>query len=455
MKTQYKVLTGVGAILLIGGVTMFVELGFIKKYAAAAGVSGNKIAIGVVIGFICMVEVAIIASIMVMKLLEKHVKNLTDYSKMLAEGKLDFEVKAPCNDEFSKVYEAFAEIIDNGKENAKVADSIADGNLAVDYLARSSEDIMGNALTKLLDNNNEVLSGISRATGNLSQGAEQVAAASQSLAQGSTEQAAAIEEITVSMKDIERMTADNAEYANSANSIVVETKNSANLGNTRMHEMKTAMNEINASSDKISKIIKVIDDISFQTNILALNAAVEAARAGVHGKGFAVVAEQIRELAGKSADAAAETAEMIDDSIKKVHNGNRLADETECALNEIVNNIDNVADITDKIYNASNQQAVAVAQIDKAIEQVSTVVQNNSATSEECAAAAEELSGQSASLNEMMSCYTLRDVSGTGKSFNKKYAGNKKNDSRIATNTDSGKVDPETIISLDGDFGKY
>ena len=152
-------------------------------------------------------------------------------------------------------------------------------------------------------------------------GSEQVASASQSLAQGSTEQASALEQITASIDEIADRTKVNAAQANDANTLVHEAKSGAVRGNAQMGEMIEAMHEINSASENISKIIKVIDDIAFQTNILALNAAVEAARAGEHGKGFAVVAEEVRSLAGKSAQAASETAELIEDSISKGSKG--------------------------------------------------------------------------------------------------------------------------------------
>ena len=191
---------------------------------------------------------------------------------------------------------------------------------------------LSDILKGVILNSNRIYAGIIDSTGNIVVTTEQLSSTSDALAQGTTEQASSVEELTASLETISSQTKSNADRANSASELADVARENAALGNTQMSEMLKAMDEINVSSSNISKIIKVIDEIAFQTNILALNAAVEAARAGQHGKGFAVVAEEVRNLAARSANAAKETTDLIEGSIKKVEGGTKIANNTADAL---------------------------------------------------------------------------------------------------------------------------
>ncbi len=288
---------------------------------------------------------------------------------------------------------------------------------------------------------NSVLDDINTASEQVAAGTRQVSDGSQAISQGATEQAASIEELTASIATIAEQTKQNALNANNSREITVSARDGAVAGDAKMKELQSAMAEINVSSANISKIIKVIDDIAFQTNILALNAAVEAARAGVHGKGFGVVAEEVRNLAAKSAKAAKETASLIENSIRKTEAGTKLADETAKALTSIVSGMEKGASLTEGIAAASNEQATAIAQVDKGIEQMSTVVQQNSATAQEAAAASEELSGQAELLKNMIGKFTL--------SSDKASA-----EKKATSNIDIEASVPSMDVTQD-DFGKY
>ncbi|MDF3002726.1 MAG: methyl-accepting chemotaxis sensory transducer [Bacillota bacterium] len=295
-------------------------------------------------------------------------------------------------------------------EISGVLTQMADGNLNLSITADYRGDFIEikNSLNHILTTLSEVMGDINEAAEQVASGSRQVSDGSQTLSQGSTEQASSIEELTASIAEIASQTRQNAIDASEANELAGAARNNAVKGNEQMRSMLKSMVEISDSSASISRIIKVIDDIAFQTNILALNAAVEAARAGQHGKGFAVVAEEVRNLAARSAEAARETTGLIEGSIHKVQAGTKIADDTAAALVEIVEGIEKAAGIVENIASASNEQASGIAQINKGIEQVSMVVQNNSATAEESAAASEELSSQAELLKQMMGRFQLR-----------------------------------------------
>ena len=296
------------------------------------------------------------------------------------------------------------------------ANRIADGDLATEVVT-STGDELGDAAASfeiMRQRVREVLVEINHEADQVAAGAQNVSDASVALSQGASEQAASVEQLSASISQIASQTASNAQNAEKANELTVGTRSRAEMGNQEMQEMLAAMEEINASSVNISKIIKVIDEIAFQTNILALNAAVEAARAGQHGKGFAVVAEEVRNLAARSAKAAKETTDMIEGSMEKVEAGRGIAHKTAQALSEIVGDVASVADIVASIAKASNEQKLALEQINQGVQQVSQVVQSNSSTSEEAATASQHLSAQADNMKASVGKFRLGSI---GSSF--------------------------------------
>jgi len=312
-------------------------------------------------------------------------------------------------DEIGQTIGSSAEFVGHVTEIAEKLEIIANGDLNFDVDLLSDDDTMGVSLKQMVDNLNSMFSEIQASTGQVSTGSKQVADGAQTLAQGSTEQAASIQQLSSSIAEIAQRTQTNATTADKTAKLSSAIKESAEKGSRQMDEMIKAVSDINEASKSISKIIKTIDDIAFQTNILALNAAVEAARAGQHGKGFAVVAEEVRNLASKSAEAAKDTGNMIQNSMEKAELGSRIAGETAASLTEIVTGINESNHLIAEIAGASEQQSLGIAQINIGIDQVAQVVQQNSATAEESAAASEEMSGQSDMLQQLIARFRLRE----------------------------------------------
>ncbi len=414
------------------------ELESINKMAQTTNII-NFVMVAVSVLLVLFIALSLI------KQIAKSVAQLSSAAKDIAAGRVNIEMVKYNNDEFGELVDEYTKVIDNIKAQAHIAEEVSKGNLTISVTPSSPDDVLGNSLKKLVEDNLNALSSISDAGSRVTLSSSQVASTSQTLAQGSTEQASAIQQITASIDEIADKTKENADQANEAADLVIRAINDVKKGNAQMKETIVAMEDINKSSESIAKIIKVIDDIAFQTNILALNAAVEAARAGEAGKGFAVVAEEVRSLAAKSAEASAETADLIENSITKVQSGSQILDDAAKAMEAITTVVQESEEIIKGIAESSNYQATAVGQIEQAITQVSQVVQNNSAASEECASASEELSNQASRMRELLSIYNLGSGSaGAGVSS---YQSSYSSPSVSSAN--------EQVISLGDDFGKY
>ncbi|MGH4138685.1 methyl-accepting chemotaxis protein [Clostridium sp.] len=392
------------------------------------------------------------------------VKEASAVLAQMANGNLKVKVKGDYKGDHADIKNALNDTIDSLSsyvtEISEVLDEMSNSNLKLSINNEYKGDFaqIKDALNLIIQSFNEVFTEINNAADQVSAGSNQVSDGSQALSQGTTEQASSIEELTASITEVAAQTKQNAVNASQANELALNAKEGAALGNSHMKEMLKSMEEINESSSSISKIIKVIDDIAFQTNMLALNAAVEAARAGQHGKGFAVVAEEVRNLAARSAKAAKETTDLVEGSMKKVEIGTKIANNTAESLDQIVVGVSKAATLVGEIAAASNEQATAIYQINKGIEQVSDVVQTNSATAEQSAAASEELSSQASMLKNMVGKFRLKR--GSTESYNESSIGAQRNSNQInnkySAHAEAAATNSKPRISLSNtDFGKY
>lgn len=363
-----------------------------------------------IIVFVVLFSILIAASL---KKLFQPLTTVADEAKNVAEGNLNFKFSYDKSDEIGEL----CRIIENNNNIVKSyiddigrrLEGISHGNFEIqseveyigDYLLiKQSLDDISKSLKIVFDGINEASNSVSNGAGELSNGAS-------SLADTVSHETQIINDIASKIEIISEKISDNVEATDKARGFVSETSQAVDLSSNQMKQLLEAMRDISSSSVEIKKIIKTIDDIAFQTNILALNAAVEAARAGAAGKGFAVVADEVRNLAGKSAIASEQTAQLIEHSVDIIQKGMEYADETSESLQKVVEQTNSVDSIIEKINEDSHEQKIHISQINSNMEQVSSLVTSVAANAEQSAAASTQLHGQAASFREMLEKFGL------------------------------------------------
>ena len=316
-----------------------------------------------IVMLVIMIVIMIYFPITILKSLKEGFGTVKDATKKLSIGDIEFEIPKEREDEFGELIDELNNLINESLVQAQIAEDVANGNLTIKVSPRGDKDLLGNALKSMVDRNKTTLGNISESAYQVMTSSSQVATASEALAQGSTQQASAIEEITASISEIAEKTKQNANQANEAASLVSKAIVDVKQGNKQMHEMMNAMQDINKASESISNIIKVIDDIAFQTNILALNAAVEAARAGEAGKGFAVVADEIRKLSETSSAQSKAIGSGIDKIRASIEMVVSSSSEVSDALSVVSEKITETDEVVIQIKSAMEEQNEGSKQI--------------------------------------------------------------------------------------------
>ena len=331
----------------------------------------------------------------------------------MANGRLDTKVEGAYDGEYSKMKEAVNSTIRSMSAYIGEISSVLGSMAGRDFNVEIKNEYIGDfetikdSLTKIIVSMNDILDNINTSSEYVASGSRQLGDSSMVLAEGAVRQTNEIDELIRALEDVNKDTIENVSAATKAKGLAESAKENTDNGMERMNALMNSMNDINVASGNISKIIKVIEDISFQTNLLALNAAVEAARAGQHGKGFTVVAEEVRNLAGKSKDSAQETRILIEGTVEKVSSGMKLATATSDMLKGIVEQIGDISGIINNVTDSSNKQAKSINQISENISKISEVVQSNSAASEEIAASTAELASRADSLKTEIGKFRL------------------------------------------------
>lgn len=367
---------------------------------------------------LCIGLLAILLSLIVGRRVSLRISapilTVAEWSEQFATGVENLQLneqtmKDPRNSqEIRRMMDAFVNLANSIRENVRVIQNVAKGDLTAYVEIKSDGDSLGRNLYHLVQNNDFMFAELLQVADSVATNANHIASASQILAANSTEQASAVEALSLTMHSADALAQKNAKNAADSSLVIEDMKREVMEGQVKMEALLRAVQEIQEASDKISVVLKSINDIAFQTNILALNASVEAARAGSAGKGFAVVADEVRNLAMKSAEAAEESRNFIEDTIRKADEGGKISADASATFDRIVDKAGHVSDVMTNIRKTSDEQQEYIANIDDEVQKISGAVSDNAATSEETAAATNQMNNDAEIIRQAMRKFNLR-----------------------------------------------
>ncbi len=415
-----EILNNESQILFDEASATFTELvQFNKNGADAANTEGGRVYSNALIIMVAImagsVVLALVAALYIISMIMKPVTQVEKAAKQIITGQLETDITYKSKDELGSLAQNMALLCSMIKGMIDDIDLRLSGIATGDFTVQSTDASMyigdfGSLnvnMDKISEQLSETLLEIDNASAQVSIGSDQISMASQSLAQGTIRQSGSIEQLLLSLRNVSEGAIVNAKNAAIARDESEKSNEKATESSKQMEKMISSMEKIKEKSDKISNIIKAIDDISFQTNILSLNAAVEAARAGSAGKGFSVVAEEVRNLAIKSAESATDTTQLIDETIATIKEGTDIVYETAKVIDEVIKAANSITELVEKIAIDSEQQQNSVQEVTDEVSEIANIVNDSAATSEQTAASSEELSSQATLLKTLVNKFVL------------------------------------------------